>query len=73
MTYCLRKEEKGLYSQMYESYWDINKKQLHYKNVMAFGYMHNLISYYKEFTKQKNPEHSSVLTKEPIPALLPPL
>ena len=41
MAYFLRQEKKkkGLYLQMYDSYWDKEMKQSRTKNVMAFGYV----------------------------------
>ena len=77
MAYFLRQEKKkkGLYLQMYDSYWDKELKQSRTKNVMAFGYVENLISkempdpvaYYKEFVRQKNVERSSAYAEETRP------
>ena len=77
MAYFLRQEKKkkGLYLQMYDSYWDKDLKQSRTKNVMAFGYVEDLISdeipdpvaYYKEFVKQKNEERSAVFAEETRP------
>ena len=63
MAYYLRKEnkKKGTYLQMYESHWDKEKKQPRSKSVMAFGYVHELISdeipdpvaYYTDFVAEK--------------------
>ena len=46
MAYFLRQEKKkkGIYLQMYETYWDKWKKQPRSKYVKAFGYVHELIS-----------------------------
>ena len=46
MAYFLRKEKKkkGTYLQMYESFWDKDKKQPRTKNVKSFGYVEDLIS-----------------------------
>ena len=46
MAYFLRQEKKkkGTYLQMYDSYWDKELKQSRTKNVMAFGYVEDLIS-----------------------------
>lgn len=77
MAYFLRQEkkEKGLYLQMYDSYWDKELKQSRTKNVMAFGYVDELISdempdpvaYYKEFVKQKNEERAAAFAEETRP------
>ena len=47
MAYFLRKEKKkkGTYLQMYESFWDKDRKQPRTKNVKSFGYVEDLISY----------------------------
>lgn len=77
MAYFLRQEKKkkGLYLQMYDSYWDKEKKQSRTKNVMAFGYVEDLISdsmpdpvaYYKEFVRQKNEDRAAVFAQETRP------
>lgn len=77
MAYFLRQEKKkkGLYLQMYDSYWDKEMKQSRTKNVMAFGYVEDLISedipdpvaYYKEFVKQKNEERAAAFAEETRP------
>ncbi len=77
MAYFLRREKKkkGLYLQMYDSYWDKEMKQSRTKNVMAFGYVEDLISdempdpvaYYKEFVKQKNGERAAASAEETRP------
>ena len=77
MAYYLRKEnkKKGIYLQMYESYWDKEKKQPRSKSVMVFGYVEDLISdempdpvaYYKEFVKQKNLERAAAFAEETRP------
>ncbi len=77
MAYFLRQEKKkkGLYLQMYDSYWDKEMKQSRTKNVMAFGYVEDLISdempdpvaYYKEFVKQKNGERAAAFAEETRP------
>ncbi len=71
MAYFLRQEKKkkGLYLQMYETYWDKDKKQPRSKSIQAFGYVEDLISdeipdpvaYYKEYVKQKNAERAAFL------------
>ena len=77
MAYFLRQEKKkkGLYLQMYDSYWDKEMKQSRTKNVMAFGYVEDLVSdempdpvaYYKAFIKQKNEERASAFAEETRP------
>ncbi len=77
MAYFLRQEKKkkGLYLQMYDSYWDKKLKQSRTKSVMAFGYVEELISdempdpvaYYKEFVKQKNQERAAAFIQETRP------
>ena len=46
MAYYLRqdKKKKGTYLQMYESYWDKEKKQPRSRNIESFGYVCDLIS-----------------------------
>ena len=77
MAYFLRQEKKkkGTYLQMYDSYWDKEKKESRTKSVMAFGYVEDLISdeiadpvaYYLEFVKQKNAERTASLAEETRP------
>lgn len=77
MAYYLRKEnkKKGTYLQMYESHWDKEKKQPRSKSVMAFGYVHDLISdeipdpvaYYTDFVAEKNKERAAAFTEETRP------
>ncbi len=77
MAYFLRQEQKkkGLYLQMYDSYWDKKMKQSRTKSIMAFGYVEELISdempdpvaYYKEFVKQKNLERAAAFAEETRP------
>ena len=77
MAYYLRKEnkKKGTYLQMYESHWDKEKKQPRSKSVMAFGYVHELVSdeipdpvaYYTDFVAEKNKERAAAFTEETRP------
>lgn len=77
MAYFLRQEnkKKGLYLQMYDSYWDKDLKQSRTKNVMAFGYVDELISdqipdpvaYYKAYVKKKEEERLAFLAEETRP------
>lgn len=60
---------------MYESHWDKEKKQPRSKSVMAFGYVHELISdeipdpvaYYTDFVAEKNKERAAAFTEETRP------
>lgn len=77
MAYFLRQEKKkkGVYLQMYESYWDKEIKQPRSKYIESFGYVDQLVSeeipdpiaYYKEYVKKKNEERSALLTEETRP------
>lgn len=79
MAYYLRKEnkKKGTYLQMYESHWDKEKKQPRSKSVMAFGYVHELISdeipdpiaYYTDFVAKKT--KSALPHSQRIPVRVP--
>ena len=77
MAYYLRqdKKKKGLYLQMYETYWDKEKKQPRSKNIESFGYVSDLISdgvpdpisYYKEYVSKKNKERAASVADETRP------
>ena len=77
MAYYLRKEQKknGLYLQMYESYWDRDKKQPRSRSVEAFGFAEQLISdempdpvaYYEAYVKRRNEERAQFLAEETRP------
>lgn len=77
MAYFLRQEKKkkGTYLQMYDSYWDKEKKESRTKSVMAFGYVEELISdelpdpvtYYKDFVTKKNEERAALLAERSRP------
>lgn len=66
MAYFLRQEKKkkDVYLQMYESYWDKEKKQPRTRSIEAFGYVSELVSeeipdpvsYYKDYVATKNQE-----------------
>lgn len=68
MAYYLRqdKKKKGIYLQMYESYWDKDKRQPRSRNIESFGYVSDLtsddipdpISYYKKYVAEKNKEYA---------------
>ena len=72
MAYFLRKEKKkkGTYLQMYESFWDKNKKQPTTKNIKSFGYIEDLISseipdpikFYTEYVKEQNENRAKSLS-----------
>lgn len=77
MAYFLRQEKKkkGIYLQMYETYWDKGKKQPRSKYVRAFGYVHELtsdsvpnpIEYYKEYVQQENDKRSAFFAEQTRP------
>ena len=77
MSYYLRKDKKkrGIYLQMYDRYWDKEKKQARSKSIQAFGYLEDLISnempdpvaYYKEYVRQKNEERAASAAEETRP------
>ncbi len=77
MAYYLRqdKKKKGIYLQMYETYWDKEKKQPSSKNVESFGYVSELVSdeipdpitFYKEYVKKKNNERAASVADETRP------
>ena len=77
MSYYLRKDKKkrGIYLQMYDRYWDKEKKQARSKSIQAFGYMEDLISdempdpvaYYEEYVRRKNEERAASIAEETRP------
>lgn len=77
MAYFLRqdKKKKGIYLQMYESYWDKDRKQPRTRNIESFGYVKDLISdgmpdpvaYYKDYVKKKNADHKAACADETRP------
>ena len=77
MAYFLRKEKKkkGTYLQMYESFWDKDKKQPRTKNVKSFGYVEDLISgeipdpvkFYSDYVKEQNENRTKILSEESRP------
>lgn len=77
MSYYLRKDKKkrGIYLQMYDRFWDKEKKQARSKSVQAFGYLEDLISddmpdpvaYYEEFVRLKNIERTASIAEETRP------
>ena len=77
MAYYLRqdKKKKGTYLQMYESYWDKEKKQPRSRNIESFGYVSDLISdgipdpvsYYQKYVENKNRVHADSVADETRP------
>lgn len=77
MAYYLRQDKKknGIYLQMYENYWDKEKKQPRSKNIESFGYVSKLtsetipdpIAYYKEYVQKKNEEKAIAIAEETRP------
>ena len=77
MAYYLRqdKKKKGTYLQMYESYWDKEKKQPRSRNIENFGYVSDLISdeipdpvsYYQKYVEKKNREHADSVADKTRP------
>ena len=77
MTYYLRQDKKkrGIYLQMYDRYWDKEKKQARSKSIQAFGYLEDLISdempdpvvYYQEYVRMKNEERFASIAEQNRP------
>ena len=77
MSYYLRKDKKkrGIYLQMYDRYWDKEKKQARSKSIQAFGYLEDLISdkmpdpvaYYEVYVRRKNEERAASIAEETRP------
>lgn len=77
MAYYLRQDrkKKGVYLQMYESFWDKDKKQPRSKNVKSFGYVDELISagisdpitYFKNVVKEENEKRAASVSEETRP------
>ena len=77
MSYYLRKDKKkrGIYLQMYDRYWDKEKKQARSKSIQAFGYLEDLISdkmpdpvaYYEEYVRRKYEERAASIAEETRP------
>ena len=77
MAYYLRKDKKkrGTYLQMYDRYWDKEKKQACSKSIQAFGYLEDLISdempdplaYYEAYVHRKNEERAASIAEETRP------
>ena len=77
MTYYLRldKKKRGIYLQIYDKYWDKQKKGARSKNVQAIGYLDDLISdeipdpiaYYKEVVEKMNKEREALYAEKSRP------
>ena len=77
MAYYLRQSKKRgrNYLQMYESYWDKEKKQPRSKYIQAFGYVDELIcdeipdpvSFFKEYVAKENKKVSDLVAQEKRP------
>lgn len=77
MAYFLRQEKRKnrVYLQMYETYWDKDKKQPRSKSIQAFGYVDTLtcadmpdpVKYYKEYVKEENKKRSEQFSDETRP------
>lgn len=77
MAYFLRQEKKKnrVYLQMYENYWDKEKKQARSRHIETFGYVDELISddipdpiaYFKAYAKKKEEERLALLAEETRP------
>jgi len=77
MAYFLRQEKRNnrVYLQMYETYWDKDKKQPRSKSIQAFGYVDTLttsdmpdpVQYYKDYVENENKKRSEFLSDETRP------
>ena len=77
MAYFLRQEKKKnrVYLQMYENYWDKEKKQARSRHIETFGYVDELISddipdpiaHFKAYVKKKEEERLALLAEETRP------
>lgn len=77
MAYFLRqdKRKKGIYLQMYDTYWVKEKKQPRSKCIKSFGYVHELISdempdpvaYYQAYVKQCEADRIASLASQTRP------
>lgn len=77
MAYYLRQEKRKnrTYLQMYESYWDKEKKQPRSRNIETFGYVDVLtsdeipdpVAYYKDYVKKREEERTAALAEETRP------
>lgn len=77
MAYFLRQEKKkhGVYLQMYETYWDKDRKQPRCRSIRAFGYVEDLrspdmpdpIGFYKDLVGRENARRAELLAEETRP------
>lgn len=77
MAYFLRQDKKknDIYLQMYESFWDKDKKQPRNRCVESFGYVSTLISpdipdpvaYYKNYVDDKNKQLAALVNEKTRP------
>ena len=77
MAYFLRQEKKrkGTYLQMYESYWDKEKKSPRSRYIKAFGYVDDLVSdevpdpvaFYRDYVKKENEKRAASEAEETRP------
>lgn len=77
MAYFLRQEKRKnrVYLQMYETYWDKEKKQPRSRSVKAFGYVDALagpampdpVRYYKDYVGNENRKRAALLADETRP------
>lgn len=77
MAYFLRKDKKKerIYLQMYENYWDKEKKQARTKHVETFGYVDELVSdnikdpipHFKKYVEEKNEERRAFIAEKTRP------
>lgn len=77
MAYFLRQDKKknGIYLQMYETYWDKERKQPRSRSVESFGYVRQLVSetipdpvaFYREYVRKRNEEKALSLAEETRP------
>lgn len=77
MAYFLRQEKKrkGTYLQMYESYWDKDKKSPRSRYIRAFGYVDDLVSdevpdpvaFYRDYVRKENEKRAASEAEETRP------
>lgn len=77
MGFFLRqdKKKKGIYLQMYETYWDMDKKQARTRCIETFGYADDLksddipdpVSYYKALVREKETRRLAELDEKTRP------
>ena len=80
MGYFLRKDNKknGIYLQMYETYWDKDRKQPRSKCIKSFGYVDDLksdaipdpLTYYKEYVAEEEKKRLAALSDSTRPRIV---